>query len=129
MLLTVQWCSKHNSSKAKATTYLQHDVEGQQSEHNEFVFVKKAPACVAEHHVCAGIQQSLQANLQQTSLVSVTSTERVDSPDAAGTMLGLSVQLSSPKTDSVQLSTAVYVLCMSIISFTSSCSGVGATSS
>ncbi len=77
--------------------YLQHDVEGQQSEHNEFVSVKKPTACVVEHHICAGIQQSLQANLQQTPLVSITCTEHVDSLDAAGTMLGASLQQSNPK--------------------------------
>ena len=95
-------------------------MEGQQSEHNEFVSVEKATACVVEHHICAGIQQSLQANLQQTSLVSITSTEHGDSLGAAGTTLGLSLQWSNPRRDSVQLSTAVCVLCMSIIGFTSS---------
>ncbi len=76
-------------------TYLQHDVEGQQSEHNEFVSVKEPTACVVEHHICAGVQQRLQTNLQQTLLVSITSTEHGDSLDAAGTMLGL--QQSNPK--------------------------------
>ena len=44
--------------------YLQHDVEGQQCEDNEFVAVKQATACVVEHHICAGVKQRLQANLQ-----------------------------------------------------------------
>lgn len=73
-------------------THLQHDVEGQQSEHNEFVSVKEPTSCVVEHHIRAGVQQSLQANLQQTSLVSITSTEHVDGFDAARTLLGLPLQ-------------------------------------
>jgi len=72
-------------------------VEGQQSEHNEFVSVKEPTACVVEHHIRAGVQQSLQANLQQTSLVSITRAEYVDSLDAAGTMLGLSLQYNNSK--------------------------------
>lgn len=109
--------------------YLQHDVEGQQSKHNEFVSVKEPTACVVEHHIRAGIQQSLQTNLQQTSLVSITSAEHVDSLGAAGTSWDCLCSRAIQRRDDALLSTAVCVLYMSIVSFTSSCSGVGATSS
>jgi len=106
-------------------TYLQHDVEGQQSEHNEFVSVKEPTACVVEHHIRAGVQQSLQANLQQTSQELNMLTVLMLLGPCWDCLCSTTIQ----KRDSVQLSTAVCVLCMSIISFTSSCSGVGATSS
>ena len=48
--------------------YLQHDVEGQQGQDNQFVTVKQATPCVVEHHIRAGVQQSLQADLQKQGL-------------------------------------------------------------
>ena len=52
-----------NEARHHEKAYLQHDVEGQQSEHNEFVSVKQAAPCVIEHHVCAGVKQGLQTDL------------------------------------------------------------------
>lgn len=62
------WCRKWaieicDCQVVCSSAYLQHDVEGQQREHDQFVTVKQAAPGVVEHHICAGVKQSLQPDL------------------------------------------------------------------
>lgn len=152
-------------SQCISAAYLQHDVEGQQREHNELVPVKQPASCVVEHNVCAGIQQSLQTNLQKQSCIAMpgrVATSRTATfvhNNNSAVQTGAShkeadasslkhrkthcsaVYLTLGQGNAVHICTCavasvfVFQVCNAICteqmecSFTSSCSGVGATSS
>ena len=129
-------------------------MEGQQSEHNEFVSVKQAAPCVVEHHIGAGVKQGLQtdlhgrhesAKLQQNMCNCVLLTVTVRQHGHC--LLSMQLMCQEMSAECRAATAAIHCkegnagyrpcshvpvrthACTMIRCLTSSCSGVGATSS